>query len=91
MSTTPNRAAEIAADCLHYPVRPYAIDVVALLADPHYDLQGRGNMLAGAEALQDLIETLDGVSFTKTGPVMTVSFEDVADIALALHRVKGAA
>lgn len=40
----------------YYPDAPLAIDVVALLADPHYDGLWAGAMLAGARAVRELIQ-----------------------------------
>lgn len=82
---------ELAADLALYPDRPYAIDVVALLADAHYDLRGRHEMLAGAEAVANLlgaIKAMQGVS-TRTG--ILFSHEQVADLVLAAARVSGGA
>lgn len=83
------RAAAIARDAEIYPERPYSIDVVALLADPHYDEHGHAEMLAGAEALANLIEALQAMQGIKTKTGIIFSCEQVADLALATKRVLG--
>lgn len=72
-----------------YPDRPYAIDVVALLADPHCDLQWRGDKLAGAEAVANLIDTIKSMHGVSTRAGIVFSHEQVADLVLAAVRVSG--
>ena len=81
----------LAADLALYPSRPYAIDVVALLADPHYDQRGRGEMLAGADAVANLIDTIKSMQGVTTRTGIVFSHEQVADLVLAAVRVSGGA
>lgn len=86
-----DRIDTLAQELALYPDRPYAIDVVTLLAAPHYDEHGRAEMLAGAEVvanLLDAIKAMQGVS-TRTGIIF--SHEQVADLVLAAVRVQGGA
>lgn len=74
-----------------YPDRPYLIDVVALLADPHYDQRWRGDMLAGAEAVADLLDAIKAMGGVTTRTGIIFSHEQIADLILAAVRVQGGA
>jgi len=76
-------------DLALYPDRPYAIDVVALLADPHYDEHWRGDMVAGADAVANLLGVIKAMQGIKTKSGIIFSSEEVADLALAAKRVLG--
>jgi hypothetical protein len=79
----------LAADLALYPDRPYAIDVVALLADPHYDEHWRGDMIAGADAVANLLNVIQAMQGAKTRTGIVFSHEQIADLALAATRVAG--
>lgn len=81
--------ATLAMDLALYPSRPHAIDVVALLADPHYDLRGRAEMLAGADAVANLIDTIKSMQGVTTRTGIVFSHEQIADLVLAAVRVSG--
>lgn len=89
--TDDQQKAALANDLVLYPNRPHAVDVVALLADPHYDQHGRAEMLTGAESVANLlgaIKAMQGIN-TRTGIIF--SHEQVADLVLAAVRVQGGA
>lgn len=89
--TDDQQKAALANDLVLYPDRPFAIDVVALLADPHYDQHGRADMLAGAEAVANLLGAIKAMQGINTRSGIIFSHEQVADLVLAAVRAQGGA
>jgi len=64
-------------------------NVLAILDSLIAEYEFQGEVVGARNAVANLVDTLSRIDFVKAGPVVTLSIEDFADMAISLAAVKG--